>query len=326
MDAVGSAGVVAAPVADEFTVLEAQPVKELTEAQQIAALTTGLGLGDPDINDGRGINGFGDADGNPVPRIGLPVHAPQPGRIETAETKVFRDNARDLEGMGVEIKGGAKPLGNQAVAQAIQAQGVVFGPGGLKASNVVPLVGRGDRKPEDNVPKTKRVDGAPPVPQAKPPLALGQLDPAFSTAGPTTREELEAAKAALDAEFEAHAVQAAELMRQKAQVSDPFDKAYLAHPGEDNPETALFLTRGQVNALQRLLDASIPDARALIAAVALKASVEVAGIEGLRLDFTTPELAEIDRRASFWNMTRAQAVTKMLELLKPFMFDGSSMV
>lgn len=324
MDAVGHpagvAGADAAP-ADEFTVLEAAPIKELSEAQQIAALTRGLGLDDSNLADGHGLNGFGDADINALPtRAGAPTHQPQPGRIETEETRKFQDTTRELGSMDVVVKGGAKPLGNQAVAQAIQAQGVVFGPGGLKASNVVPLVGRGDRKPEDNVPKNRRVDGAPPAPAQR-------LDPAFSTAGPTTREELEAAKAALEQEFEIkQRARAEEFQRREAAEIDRYAKAYDAHPGEANPDLAFSLTRGQLNTIQRLLDAAIPDARALVAAVALKASVEIAGGEGLAISFTAAELAEIDRRASFWSMTRAQALAKMFEQVKPALFDGSSMV
>lgn len=329
MDAVGHAGVAAA---DEFSVIEAAPIKELTEAQQVAALSQGLGLNDPEINDGRGLNGFGDADDAGAPaRAGAsthaPTHAPQPGRIDTAETEIFRNETRELGQMGVEIKGGAKPLGNQAVAQAIQAQGVVFGPGGLKASNVIPLVGRGDRKPEDR--PTSQVRTLADKKQAAVD-AVGNLGARTAEYHgiPTTREELEAAKAQLDRDYELQMAKLEEdaRRRQEMETADKFAPAYPVHPGEDKAEAAFTLTQGQINTIQRILDMPIPDARALVAAVALKASVEVAGGDGLTISFTSAELAEIDRRASFWSMSRAQALNKMFEQVKPALFDGSSMV
>ncbi len=325
MDAVGSAGVTAAAPADEFAVLEVQPVKELSEAEQVRALTQGLGLDDPSINEGRGLNGFGGADdsndaGLPA-RAGAPVHQQQPGRVKTPDAEPFETEARELGQMGVEIKGGAKPLGNQAVSQAIAAQGVVFGPGGLAASNVVPLVGRGDRKPEDNLPGAPKMRNIGPPP--KPPAGAAPAGFQDPIPRPTTREELEAAKAELDRQFEE--TQRAAEQKLAAASADLYAGAYPAHPGEDIADAAITLTRGQLNTIQRLLDTPIPDARALVAAIALKASVEVAGIEGLTMNFTTAELAEIDRRASFWSMTRAQAVAKMIEIAKPVMFDASSM-
>ncbi|TAK94252.1 hypothetical protein EPO05_06575 [Patescibacteria group bacterium] len=307
---------------DEFSVLEVAPVKELSEAEQVATLSRDLGLAN------LGINGFGEDDaGAGVPGRGTPTEREvQPGLVQNETTRQFTSPTGRDTNMGVEIKGGAKPLGNQGAQQAMQAEGVVFGPGGRTASNVIPVVVRGDFKP----PANRRVDGAQPPPRPKTPEERAQI--AFGAhVAPTTREELEAAKAKLELEFEAAERERIEQARREvalkdAITADKFAGAYPTHPGEDIVDAAFSLTRGQVNMLQRILDTPLPDARSLVAAVALKASVEVAGADGLTISWTVAELEEIDKRAKFWGMTRAQAIEKMVEHMKPALFDGSSMV
>lgn len=315
----------AAPVGDEFSVLEVETVQELSESQQIAALSRDLGLKD------LGINGFGDDDAPARAETGPAEHAAQPGLIQNEVTRQFTERGVREANMGVQFKAGAKPLGNQGTTQAIQAQGVVFGPGGLQATNVVPLVVRGDYKPEDR-PKSQVRTLADKKQAAA--AAVGNLGRAELGGGvrldgpPTTREELEAYKDRLDREFDlAEKQRQADFQaRQEEAARDKFAGGYDKHPGENKTEAAFTITQGQLNTIQRILDTPIPNAQALVAAIATKASVEVAGGEGLAITFTSAELAEIDRRASFWGMTRAQAIDKMIEQVKPGLFDGSSMV
>lgn len=298
MDAVGSgaAEVERAPKpGDEFSVLEAAPVKELTEAQQVAALTAGLGLDDPNLADGHGLTGFGAGEGDAgvaVSSSGPAPHEFQPTMVQTEDLKDFGRGDRPAPTQ-VQIKGGAKPTGHgQPIPPGalvgrpgMQPPAVVGRPGVQGASAPAPVVGLPERAIRMiEKPMGMRPDGT---------VTMGQV-PGLQLA-PTAAPE------------------------------SPIAPAYPKHPGESIPDPAFTLTQGQLNTIRRLMDAAINSPADLISAIAAKVSVKVAGVEDVTIEFTAAELAEIDRRATFLGQSRAEATQQMFDQVKSYMFESSSM-
>lgn len=271
----------------------------LSESEQAAALARDFGLVEQGIDHTRADStGILPEQRSKAPFVPPPEYELQPAlKGDAGEFTVPRaaDRVISRDSMPVEIRGGARPTSGQAAQQQMHATGVVFGPGGIGGSKMPPLVGRGE-----------------------PARAL--VDPAAVKAQPQAHE-LRINEGLVERMTER--VPAAALAESPRTDHSP---AYPAHLGEGDslPQPALLLSRGQVNTLQRLLDAPIPSPQVLISLIATKVSVEVAGMEGLQIDFSSAELAEIDRRATFWGLTRAETVKRMLDQVKTYMFEGSS--